>query len=55
MRDRLGIVVPYDNNSGQTLAALIAENAKPVADVTDFGGNFSPRAVEAGGARALLP
>lgn len=49
IRDRLGIIMPHDNkNSGQTLAALIAERAKPVADVAYFGGNFGPRAVEAG-------
>lgn len=49
IRDRLGIVVPHDNkNSGQTLAALIAEKARPVADVAYFGGNFGPRAVAAG-------
>ncbi|MCS6855371.1 MAG: ABC transporter substrate-binding protein, partial [Elioraea sp.] len=49
IRDRLGIVMPHDNkNSGQTLAALIAERARPVADVAYFGGNFGPRAVEAG-------
>ena len=45
IRDRLGIVMPHDNkNSGQTLAALIAEKARPVADVAYFGGNFGPRA-----------
>ena len=49
IRDRLGIVMPHDNkNSGQTLAALVAERARPVADVAYFGGNFGPRAVEAG-------
>jgi len=45
IRERLGIVVPHDNeNSGQALAALIAERARPVADVAYFGGNFGPRA-----------
>jgi len=49
IRERLGIVVPHDNkNSGQALTALIAEKAKPVADVVYLGGNFGPRAVEAG-------
>jgi putative spermidine/putrescine transport system substrate-binding protein len=45
VRERLGITVPHDNkNSGQTLAALIAERARPVADIAYFGGNFGPRA-----------
>ncbi len=36
---RLGIEVPPDNkNSGQAVAALIAEKANPVADVTYLGG-----------------
>lgn len=49
IRDSLGIAVPHDNkNSGQALAALIAERARPVADVVYLGGNFGPRAVEAG-------
>ncbi|WP_337876294.1 extracellular solute-binding protein [Elioraea sp.] len=49
IRDRLGIVMPHDNkNSGQALAALIAEKARPVADVVYMGGNFGPRAVAAG-------
>ena len=49
IRDELGIAVPHDNkNSGQALAALIAERARPVADVVYLGGNFGPRAVEAG-------
>lgn len=37
----LGITVPADNkNSGQALAALIAEKANPVADVTYLGAQF---------------
>ncbi len=37
--------MPHDNkNSGQALAALIAEKARPVADVAYMGGNFGPRA-----------
>ncbi len=40
-----GIVVPPDNkNSGQSLAALIAERAKPVADVVYLGGQVGPQA-----------
>ncbi|MBY0335691.1 MAG: extracellular solute-binding protein [Acetobacteraceae bacterium] len=44
IRERLGITMPHDNkNSGQALAALIAERARPVADVVYLGGNFGPR------------
>jgi putative spermidine/putrescine transport system substrate-binding protein len=46
---RTGIVVPPDNkNSGQSLAALIAERARPVADVVYLGGQVGPQAREAG-------
>jgi len=46
---RLGITVPPDNkNSGQSLSALIAEKAKPVADVTYLGGTFGEPARGAG-------
>jgi putative spermidine/putrescine transport system substrate-binding protein len=42
---KLSISVPPDNkNSGQTLAALIAEKANPVADIAYFGGQFGPQA-----------
>jgi putative spermidine/putrescine transport system substrate-binding protein len=45
IRGSLGITMPHDNkNSGQALAALIAERARPVADVAYMGGNFGPRA-----------
>jgi putative spermidine/putrescine transport system substrate-binding protein len=45
IRGTLGIQMPHDNkNSGQALAALIAERARPVADVAYMGGNFGPRA-----------
>lgn len=45
VREHLGITMPHDNNnSGQTLARLIAEKARPVADIACFGGNFGPRA-----------
>ena len=38
---KIGISVPADNkNSGQALAALIAEKASPVADVTYLGAQF---------------
>lgn len=40
-----GIMVPPDNkNSGQSLAALIAERAKPVADIVYLGGQVGPQA-----------
>lgn len=46
---RLGIAVPPDNkNSGQALSALIAEKARPVADVAYFGGTFGEPARNAG-------
>ncbi|MFN7888487.1 MAG: ABC transporter substrate-binding protein, partial [Betaproteobacteria bacterium] len=46
---KLNIAVPPDNkNSGQTLAALIAEKANPVADIAYFGGQFGPQARDAG-------
>lgn len=45
VNQRLGIQVPPDNkNSGQALAALIAEKAKPVADVVYLGGQVGPQA-----------
>src|SRR4051812_821370 len=46
---RLGIEVPPDNkNSGQAIAALIAEKAHPVADVTYLGGIAADPAKDAG-------
>jgi putative spermidine/putrescine transport system substrate-binding protein len=49
MKDVLGLTVPPDNkNSGQSLAALIAEKAKPVADVVYLGGIVADSAKEAG-------
>lgn len=45
----LGIQVPPDNkNSGQAIAALIAEKANPVADVTYLGGIAADPAKDAG-------
>ncbi len=53
---KAGIVVPPDNkNSGQALAALIAEKAKPVADVVYLGGQVGPQAREAGVLGAYKP
>ena len=49
MQEALGLTVPPDNkNSGQSLAALIAEKAKPVADVVYLGGIVAASAKEAG-------
>jgi putative spermidine/putrescine transport system substrate-binding protein len=49
IREQLGIALPHDNkNSGQALAALLAERASPVADVVYMGGNFGPRAKREG-------
>lgn len=49
IKARLGLEVPPDNkNSGQTLSALIAEKARPVADVAYFGGQFGDTAKAAG-------
>ncbi|MBP7670355.1 extracellular solute-binding protein [Ferrovibrio sp.] len=46
---KLGITVPPDNkNSGQAIAALIAEKANPVADVTYLGGIAADPAKDAG-------
>jgi len=45
INQQLGIAVPGDNkNSGQSLAALIAEKANPVADVVYLGGQVGPQA-----------
>ena len=42
---KINIAVPPDNkNSGQSLAALIAEKANPVADVVYLGGQVGPQA-----------
>jgi putative spermidine/putrescine transport system substrate-binding protein len=44
-----GISVPHDNkNSGQTLSQLIAEKARPVADVAYFGVTFGIQARKEG-------
>lgn len=49
IKSRLGIDVPPDNkNSGQSIAALIAEKANPVADVTYLGGIAADPARNAG-------
>lgn len=49
IQSKLGIQVPPDNkNSGQAIAALIAEKASPVADVTYLGGIAADPAKDAG-------
>ena len=49
INNRLGIQVPPDNkNSGQSIAALIAEKANPVADVVYLGGIAADPAKDAG-------
>ncbi len=56
INQKLGIAVPPDNkNSGQSLAALIAERANPVADVVYLGGQVGPAAREAGVITAHRP
>lgn len=56
IQQKIGISVPHDNkNSGQSLAALIAEKANPVADVTYLGGQFGITAREAGVTAAYKP
>ena len=56
VNQRLAIQVPPDNkNSGQSLAALIAEKAKPVADVVYLGGQVGPQAKAAGVLEAYAP
>lgn len=49
IKAKLGIEVPPDNkNSGQAIAALIAEKANPIADVTYLGGIAAGPAKAAG-------
>lgn len=56
LNQRQGILVPPDNkNSGQSLAAMIAERAKPVADVVYLGGQVGPQAKAAGVIEAYQP
>jgi putative spermidine/putrescine transport system substrate-binding protein len=53
---KLNIQVPPDNkNSGQALAALVAEKAKPVADVVYLGGQVGPQARAADVLEAYRP
>ncbi len=49
IKEQLNIQMPPDNkNSGQAIAALLAEQKKPVADVVYLGGIASGAAKEAG-------
>lgn len=49
IQQKLGITVPPDNkNSGQAMAAMIAERAAPVADFVYLGGQVGPQAKAAG-------
>jgi putative spermidine/putrescine transport system substrate-binding protein len=49
IKDALGITVPLDNkNSGQSLSQLIAEKARPVADIVYLGVTFGITAKKEG-------
>lgn len=49
IKEATGIAVPHDNkNSGQTLSQLIAEKARPVADVAYYGVSFGIEAKKQG-------
>jgi putative spermidine/putrescine transport system substrate-binding protein len=48
-KDKTGIAVPPDNkNSGQSVSAMTAEKASPVADVVYYGVTFGMQAKDAG-------
>jgi putative spermidine/putrescine transport system substrate-binding protein len=52
----LGLEVPHDNkNSGQTLSTLIADKARPVADIAYYGVTFGIKAKESGVTEAYKP
>jgi putative spermidine/putrescine transport system substrate-binding protein len=56
IKQATGISVPHDNkNSGQTLSQLIAEKAKPVADIAYFGVTFGIQAKKEGVTAAYKP
>lgn len=53
---KLGITVPPDNkNSGQSIAAMIAEKASPVTDVVYLGGIAADQAIKADVIEAYKP
>jgi putative spermidine/putrescine transport system substrate-binding protein len=56
IKDATGITVPHDNkNSGQSLSQLIAEKARPVADVTYLGVTFGIQAKKDGVVASYKP
>jgi len=56
IKDATGVEVPFDNkNSGQAIAAVIAEKANPVADVLYLGGQVGIQAKEQGLTQAYKP
>ena len=56
IKDATGITVPYDNkNSGQSIAAVLAEKSNPVADVLYLGGQVGIQAKEMGLTQAYKP
>ena len=56
IKSNLGIEMPSDNkNSGQAIAALIAEKANPVSDVTYLGGIAADPAKDAGVLAPYMP
>ena len=56
IKDATGVTVPFDNkNSGQAIAAVIAEKANPVADVLYLGGQVGIQAKEQGLTQAYKP
>ena len=56
IKDSTGITVPHDNkNSGQSLSQLIAEKARPVADVTYLGVTFGIQAKKDGVVASYKP
>ena len=49
IKEATGITVPHDNkNSGQALSQLIAEKARPVADIVYYGVTFGIQAKKEG-------
>ncbi|PYN96425.1 MAG: ABC transporter substrate-binding protein [Candidatus Rokuibacteriota bacterium] len=56
IKEATGITVPHDNkNSGQSLSQLIAEKARPVADVTYLGVTFGIQAKKDGVVASYKP
>jgi putative spermidine/putrescine transport system substrate-binding protein len=56
IKEATGIAVPHDNkNSGQSLSQLIAEKARPVADIVYLGVSFGIQAKKEGVAAPYKP